>query len=153
MISGAPINGADALVRGCFVCNHLIETTLYRERYREGVGTLFMTVSLTVAQAVSLRLLDSRSGHGGCVVDEAALGQVLSESFCFPCQSSHRLLHTHHHPSSGAGTVGQTVTDEASALCLNYTPNNISDGIIRGSSVGIATGYELDDRGGHSSSP
>jgi hypothetical protein len=37
-----------------------------------------------------------------------ALGQVFSEYFGFPCQSSfHRLLHIHHHRSSGAGTIGQ----------------------------------------------
>jgi hypothetical protein len=49
-----------------------------------------------------------RSGHVWFVVDVVALGQVFSEYFGFPCQFSfHRLLHTHHHPSSGAGTVGQ----------------------------------------------
>jgi hypothetical protein len=37
----------------------------------------------------------------GFVVDEAALGQAISEYFGFPCQSFHRLLHIHHHhPSS-----------------------------------------------------
>jgi hypothetical protein len=44
----------------------------------------------------------------GFVVDKMALGQVLSGYFGFPCQSFHRLLHIHH-PSSGAGTVGETV--------------------------------------------
>jgi hypothetical protein len=29
-----------------------------------------------------------------------ALGQVFSDYFGFPCHSFHRLLHTHHHPSS-----------------------------------------------------
>jgi hypothetical protein len=46
-------------------------------------------------------------------------GQVFSECFRFPCQFSfHRLLHTRHHPSSGAGTVGQIVTDLPIALSL-----------------------------------
>jgi hypothetical protein len=43
----------------------------------------------------------------GFVVDKVALGQVFSECFGFPCQSSfHQLLHNHHR-SSGAGTIGQ----------------------------------------------
>jgi hypothetical protein len=38
----------------------------------------------------------------GFVVDKVALGQVFSEYFGFPCQSSfHRLLHNH------PGTIGQ----------------------------------------------
>jgi hypothetical protein len=42
------------------------------------------------------------------VVDKVALGQVFSEYFGFPCQSSfQQLLHNHPHLSSGAGTVGQ----------------------------------------------
>jgi hypothetical protein len=32
------------------------------------------------------------------VVDKAALGQVFSEYFGFPCQSFHRFLHYHNHP-------------------------------------------------------
>jgi hypothetical protein len=41
-------------------------------------------------------------------MDNVALGQVFSEYFGFPCQSSfHQLLHNHHHLSSGAGTIGQ----------------------------------------------
>jgi hypothetical protein len=44
----------------------------------------------------------------GFVVDKVALGQVFSEYFGFPCQSSfHELLHNHPHLSSGAGTIGQ----------------------------------------------
>jgi hypothetical protein len=40
------------------------------------------------------------------VVDKVALGQVFSEYFGFPCQSSfHQLLHNH--LSSGAGKIGQ----------------------------------------------
>jgi hypothetical protein len=37
-----------------------------------------------------------------------ALGQVFSEYFGFPCQSSfHQFLDNRHHLSSGAGTIGQ----------------------------------------------
>jgi hypothetical protein len=44
----------------------------------------------------------------GFVVDKVALGQVFSEHFGFPCQSSfHQLLHNHPHLSSGAGTTDQ----------------------------------------------
>jgi hypothetical protein len=48
------------------------------------------------------------SGHVGFVVDKVALGQVFSEYFGFPCQSSfHQLLHNHPHLSPGACTIGQ----------------------------------------------
>jgi hypothetical protein len=41
----------------------------------------------------------ARSGHVGLVVDKVALGQVCSEYFGFPCQSSlHQILHPHNHP-------------------------------------------------------
>jgi hypothetical protein len=33
----------------------------------------------------------------GFVVDKAALGQVFSEYFSFPCQSFHQFLHHHNH--------------------------------------------------------
>jgi hypothetical protein len=37
--------------------------------------------------------------HVGFVVDKAALGQVFSEYFGFPCQSSfHQFLDHHNHP-------------------------------------------------------
>jgi hypothetical protein len=40
-------------------------------------------------------------------LDKVALGQVFSEYFGFPCQSSfHQFLHNHHHLSSRAGTIG-----------------------------------------------
>jgi hypothetical protein len=48
------------------------------------------------------------SGHVGFVVNKVAQGQVFSEYFAFPCQSSfYHLLHNHHHLSSGANTIGQ----------------------------------------------
>jgi hypothetical protein len=77
-----------------------------------------------IAQAISrcfpLRRhgYDSGSGQVGFVVDKVALGQVFSEYLCFPCQSSfHRLLHNHHHLSSEAGTIGQTVAAVPSEIC------------------------------------
>jgi hypothetical protein len=36
--------------------------------------------------------------HVEFVVDIAALGQVFSEYFGFPCQSFHKFLHHHNHP-------------------------------------------------------
>jgi hypothetical protein len=44
----------------------------------------------------------------GFVVDKVALGQVFSEYFGFPCQSSFdQLLHNHPHLSSWVCTIGQ----------------------------------------------
>jgi hypothetical protein len=56
----------------------------------------------------------------GFVVEKVEVGQVFSEYFGFPCQSSfHRMLHVHHHHlSSGAGTISQTVADVPSDLSL-----------------------------------
>jgi hypothetical protein len=52
------------------------------------------------------------------MVDKAALGQVSSEYFSFPCQFSfHWLLHAHH-LSPGAGTIGQTMANMPSGLSL-----------------------------------
>jgi hypothetical protein len=62
---------------------------------------------------------EPRSGHVGFVVEKVVLGQIISEYWGFPCQFSfHRLLHTHHHLSSGAGTIGQLVADVPSGLSL-----------------------------------
>jgi hypothetical protein len=59
----------------------------------------------------------------GFVVEKVALGQVFSKYFCFPCQFSfHRLLHSHHYLSSGAGTICQTVVDVPSGLSLTSHP-------------------------------
>jgi hypothetical protein len=75
----------------------------------------FMSVSnwsldRAIPQAVSRWLptaaarVHARSGHVGFVVDKVALGQVFSEYFDFPCQSSfHQILHPHNH----LGTVQQ----------------------------------------------
>jgi hypothetical protein len=62
------------------------------------------------------------SGRMGFVVDKVALGRNFSEYFSFSWQFLfHRLLHTHHHLSAGAGT--------------------------RGSAVGLTTGYGSSNRG------
>jgi hypothetical protein len=74
-----------------------------------------METGHAVAQAVSRRLptaaarVQARVSHIVFAVGKAALGQVFSEYFGFPCQAFHRLLHTHHNLSSGAGTIGQIV--------------------------------------------
>jgi hypothetical protein len=53
------------------------------------------------------------------MVDKVALGQVFSEYFGFSYKFSfHRLLHIHHHLSSGAGTIVELVADVTSALGL-----------------------------------
>jgi hypothetical protein len=63
---------------------------------------------------------EPRSSHVGFVVDKVALEQVFSEYVGFPRQFSFdRLLHFHHHLSSGAGTIGQLVDDEPNGLSLN----------------------------------
>jgi hypothetical protein len=54
----------------------------------------------------------------GFVVVKVALGQVFSEYFGFLWQPFHRLLYTHHHPSTGAGKIGQIVADVSSGLSL-----------------------------------
>jgi hypothetical protein len=62
---------------------------------------------------------EPRSGRVGFVVDKVALGHDSSEYFGFTFQFSfHRLLHIHHHLSSGAGTVGQLAADVPSGLSL-----------------------------------
>jgi hypothetical protein len=53
----------------------------------------------------------------GFLVDKVALGQVFSKYFGYFYQYSfHQLLHTHHHLSSGTGTVRQLVADAPSGL-------------------------------------
>jgi hypothetical protein len=42
----------------------------------------------------------------GFVVDKAALGQVFSDYFGFPCQSFHRFLHHHNHPGLAQLAIG-----------------------------------------------
>jgi hypothetical protein len=56
-------------------------------------------------------------------MDKVALGQLYSEYFRFLCQSFHRLLHTHLHPTSEAGAIGQIVANVSSQL-FHSTPQN-----------------------------
>jgi hypothetical protein len=63
----------------------------------------------------------------GYVADKVALGQGSSEYFDFPYHSFHRLLDTPHHPSSGAGTICQIVTEVPSGHSLT-----LSQGIKNG---------------------
>jgi hypothetical protein len=65
----------------------------------------------------------------GFVADKVALRQVFSEYFGFTYQSFfHRLLHSHHHPSSEAGTIGQIVADVPSGLSFTPPKKKISGG-------------------------
>jgi hypothetical protein len=62
-------------------------------------------------------------------MDKVALGQVFSEYFGFPCQSSfHQLLQKHTHLSSGDGTIGQKWPQYKG---LSPTPLAIKKGRIR----------------------
>jgi hypothetical protein len=78
-----------------------------------------------IAQAVSHRLptlvAPVRSQNMWDLWWTVAVGQVFSDYFGFHCQFTfHRLLHIHHHLSSGAGTKDQLVADVPSGL--NLTP-------------------------------
>jgi hypothetical protein len=73
------------------------------QRYK--LTTVTFVVGVAIAQAVSRWLpiaagrIRARVCHVGFVVDKVALGQVFSEYFGFPCQSSfHQILHHHNHP-------------------------------------------------------
>jgi hypothetical protein len=66
---------------------------------------LSMKTGRAIAQAVSRWLpttaaqVHVRAEHVRFVVGKVALGQVFSEYFSFPCQSSfHQFLHHHNHP-------------------------------------------------------
>jgi hypothetical protein len=73
------------------------------------------------------------SGHVGFVVDEVPLGQVSSEYFRFRWKFAfHRLLHNHHHLSSGAGTIGQALAAVPSGNSL--TPREKKIPVIKDSS-------------------
>jgi hypothetical protein len=57
--------------------------------------------------------------HVGFVVDNAALGQVFSEYFGFPCQSFHRFPHYHNHP----GLTQQAIRWPQCRVDLDSTPH------------------------------
>jgi hypothetical protein len=53
----------------------------------------------------------------GFVVNKVALGQVFSEDFGFPCQSSfHQIIHHHNH-------LGHSVADVPGGRSLDSTPH------------------------------
>jgi hypothetical protein len=56
----------------------------------------------------------------GICGEQNGIGQVFSKYFCFPCQSSHQVLHTHHR-LSGADTIDHTVADVPIVLSLTPT--------------------------------
>jgi hypothetical protein len=94
------------------VCVLITAFYVFCKSYRKG---------RTIAQAVSRRRpgFEPGSGNVGFVADKVALGQVFSEYFGFPCQFVfHRLFHSHHHLSSGAGAVGQTLASVPSGLMV-----------------------------------
>jgi hypothetical protein len=72
----------------------------------EGISDSIVSCGLegrAVAQRLDAGFPPRRPGFAygeqvGCVVENAALGQVFSEYFSFPCQSFHRFLHYHNHP-------------------------------------------------------
>jgi hypothetical protein len=59
--------------------------------------------------------------HVGFVVDKAALGQVFSEYFGFPCQSFHQVLHHHNHPGWHNKPIGGR---SAEWIQLDSTPHH-----------------------------
>jgi hypothetical protein len=74
------------------------------------------------------------SRHVGLVVEEAALRQIFSEYFGFPCQAFHRLLHTHHHnhhlglaqqANSGLGSNPPSRKKKHIFRSLTYCCNNV----------------------------
>jgi hypothetical protein len=78
----------------------------------------FMAWCLFVSR-VPCYTFDTSLGNVGFVVDRVALGHVVSEQYGIPYQFTfHRLLHTHHHVSSGAGTIDQIVADAQNGLSL-----------------------------------
>jgi hypothetical protein len=74
---------------------------------------------LRVQTIVTVRVRARVSSGGICGRQSGTGGGVFSEYFGFRSQLSlHRLLHTHHHPSPGAGTIGQIVAYVPSGLSL-----------------------------------
>jgi hypothetical protein len=71
---------------------------------------------------------EPRSSHVRSVVDQVALRKVISGYFGFCYQFSfHRLLHTHHHLSSGAGTIDQLEANVPSGLSLTPHPKKLKN--------------------------
>jgi hypothetical protein len=62
---------------------------------------------------------ETGSGHAGVCAGQSGVRADFLRVLWFYCQFAfHRLLHNHHHLSSGAGTIGQTVAAVPSGLSL-----------------------------------
>jgi hypothetical protein len=59
----------------------------------------------------------------GLVVAKAALGQVFSEYFDFPCQSFYQFLHHHDHPSVAEYVIGGRSAEWTQFDCTPHYPN------------------------------
>jgi hypothetical protein len=68
-------------------------------------------------------------------VDRAALWQVFSKHFGFPCHFFHELLHTHHHLLSRVDTNSQIVATVLSEFSL--TPTQETEGRRKKTIVGV----------------
>jgi hypothetical protein len=66
-------------------------------RFRSGTTLYHIPQNKKSFSVSKYTFLNNISGR--FLVDKAALGQVFSEYFCFPCQSSfHQFIHHHNHP-------------------------------------------------------
>jgi hypothetical protein len=101
-----------------------------KERERESpIHSLCNSVSVrAAAQAVSHRLpttaarVISQIRSCGICGRQNGNGADFLRVFGFPCQFSfHRLLHTHHHLSFGAGTTDQIVADIPNELSFTHS--------------------------------
>jgi hypothetical protein len=108
----------------CYNCGKVpdreLEAQLFRKRNVRNVYivvTILIVIKYSKHCTITVKLQDTTlnwgsfkpgSSHVRFAVDKVAPGQVFSEYFGFPCQSSfHQFLHNHPHLSSGAGTIGQ----------------------------------------------
>jgi hypothetical protein len=77
-------------------------------------------------------------------MEKVTLDKVFSEYFGFPCPYSfHRLLHIHHHLSSGAGTIDQLVADVSSVPSLTPLQETKKKKILRRQQQEAKTGTKL----------
>jgi hypothetical protein len=94
-IKGIPFSYTKILsVLSCPLCEHFRALFLL---------FIIQRIGRAVAQRLDAGFSPRRPGfaygqHVGIVMDKAALGQVFSEYFGFPCQSFHQFLHHHNLP-------------------------------------------------------
>jgi hypothetical protein len=78
-----------------FIISHYFDSFSKYRSYLVGRAVAQAVIHWLPTAAAQVR---AGSGHLEFVVEKVALGQVFSEYFGFPCQSSfHQLLHNHHH--------------------------------------------------------